>query len=429
MTQQSQIQTDYQALLHQLDMHQVVLLHPKSTYRTLVIAQLVNDKNINKFYYAMGPDDIDLESFIYSITHDMTLQHPTFGRHLNALPASVFEDLNTTFDVILESFARELAEMSASPYVLIFDEYDRSDIADDMQRFIERLCIHLPAHCHVVFNGRTLPRLSWLSLISQNKAALLLNSDLITEDFYGLQNDQGGTLEVYALGPGFVLLNNHYIDAWEGHLPRLLFFFALDRPVITRSDICTSFWPDLNPEQAVNVFHVTKRRLHKALDVDVLTHDDGYYAINPELGIYYDVLEFVEALLLGRDTTRDLEERITAWQRAIHLYRGPFLQGHDDRWILERRVDFRAGYVEALQFMANIWKERNRPEQALGLLVKALSEDLRIDNVNQEVMKLYVALGRRNEAAAHYQHVLQDYHKDGLQPSDALHSLYQAVTS
>lgn len=429
MPQQSQIQLDYQALLHQLDAHQVVLLHPQNPYRTLVIAQLVNDPNVNKFYYAMGPDDIDLQSFIYSITHDMTLQHPTFGRHLNTLPASVFEDINANFDLILHCFVRELEEMSDSPYVLIFDEYDRSDIADDMQRFIERLSINLPSHCHVVFNGRTLPRLSWLSLIAQNKAAMLLNNQVITQDFYGLKNDQNGSLEVYALGPGFVLLNNHYIDAWEGHLPRLLFFFALDRPVITRSDICTSFWPDLNPEQAVNVFHVTKRRLHKALDVDVLTHDDGYYAINPELGIYYDVLEFVEALLRGRNTNLSIDDRITAWQRAIHLYRGPFLQGHDDRWILERRIDFRAGYIEALQFMANIWKEKDRPEQALALLQKALAEDLRVDEVNQEVMRLYVALGRRNEAAGHYQRVLQDYHKDGLQPSDALHALYQEVTS
>ncbi|HEX2620914.1 MAG TPA: BTAD domain-containing putative transcriptional regulator, partial [Phototrophicaceae bacterium] len=278
-------------------------------------------------------------------------------------------------------------------------------------------------------NGRTLPRLSWLSLIAQNKAGMLLNNDLITKDFYGLKNDSQGSLEVYALGPGFVLLNNQYIDAWEGHLPRLLFFFALDRPVITRSDICTSFWPELNPEQAVNVFHVTKRRLHKALDLDVLAHDDGYYAVNPELHIYYDVLEFVESLLRGRDASLDEEIRIDAWQRSANLYRGPFLQGHDDRWILERRIDFRAGYVESLQYMANVWKERNRPEQALSLLQKALTEDLRVDSVNQEIMRLYTSLGRRNEAAAHYQRVLEDYHKDGKQPSDALHEVYQEVTA
>ncbi|HEX2622280.1 MAG TPA: hypothetical protein VHL11_19110, partial [Phototrophicaceae bacterium] len=86
MSQQSGIKHTYDILLQQLDAHQVVLLHPKSTYRTLLITQLINDKNITKFYYAMGPDDIDLQSFIYGITHDMTLQHPTFGRHLNALP-------------------------------------------------------------------------------------------------------------------------------------------------------------------------------------------------------------------------------------------------------------------------------------------------------------------------------------------------------
>jgi DNA-binding SARP family transcriptional activator len=343
------------------------------------------------------------------------------------VPNSAYEDLDNHLTMIIDCFVQELEEMSGESFVLILDEYDRSDAADDLQRLIERLAIALPKNCHLVINSRTLPRISWISLIVQNRVSMLVNDTVIREDFYGFQNDSNGTLEVYALGPGFVLLDNEYIDSWEGHLPRLLFFFALDRPVVTRSDICTSFWPELHDEQAVNVFHVTKRRLHKALDADVLVHEDGYYRINHELHIYYDVLDFAASLVRGR--SGDATQRLEAYQRAATLYRGPFLQGHQDTWIVQRRADFRVGYVEALKHIAGVWQERQRPEQALAILQKGLVEDLRMDDLSAEVMKLYMQLGRRNEAVAHYQRVVQDYQKVNRQPSMMLHTVYQEITA
>jgi DNA-binding SARP family transcriptional activator len=419
------IHQHYEVLLNEIENSQVVLLHPQTTYRSMLIAQLVKDPDVKTFYYALGWDDIDVPSFIYSLIHDLAPQHPTFGRHLTFISNGVYEDLNNNMPIIIDAFVRELREMGDQRFVLILDEYDRSDEADDVQRFVERLAIALPENCHLVINSRSLPRLSWVSLIAQNKATMLLNDQMIVKDFYGFENDDTGNLEVYALGPGFVLLNNDYIDSWEGHLPRLLFFFALDRPVVTRSDICSSFWPNLHDEQAVNVFHVTKRRLHKALDADVLVHNDGYYRVNPQLNIYYDVLDFAASLIRGRDMNNP--NRLEDYQRAASLYRGPFLQGHEDNWIVQRRVDFRAGYVEALTYIANSWKERNNLEQALTVLQKGLTEDLRVDGLSADVMRLYSDLGRRNEAAAHYQRVLQDYSKDNLKPSEKLTEVYQEL--
>lgn len=427
MKQDTALQNAFDAVLHQLETQQVVMLHPDSVYRSLIVAKLLQSTAVKTFYYALSQDDVDLRSFIYGITHDLTPQHATFGRHLNTLPESLFDDLNSNFDLLLEYFARELQEMSTDgdSFVFIFDEYDQSDLADDVQRFMERLIIQLPPRCRILFNGRTLPRLSWLSLIARNRAAMLLNDRLITNDFYGFKNNMEGNLEVYALGPGFVLVNNNYIDAWEGHLPRLLFFFALDRPVITRSDICNSFWPELNPEQAVNVFHVTKRRLHKALEADVLLHNDGYYSINPDLNIFYDAEHFVTLLMQGRDLNN--AQRTEAYQQAITLYRGPFLQGHHDRWILERQGDFRAGYIEALQHIAGMWEARNHPEQALRVLSKVLTEDLRVEQVNRDIMRLYASVGRRNEAAAHFQRVAADMAQDNRTPSPEMQQLYQDI--
>ena len=82
MSLNERIHAAYAALLEQLTRANVLLLHPRSKYRSVLIAMLVNDSDVNTYYYSLGPDDINLQAFIQGITHDLVNQHPTFGRHL-----------------------------------------------------------------------------------------------------------------------------------------------------------------------------------------------------------------------------------------------------------------------------------------------------------------------------------------------------------
>lgn len=399
----------------------VTLLHPRSRYRSVVVAKLVNQQEWPVFYYALGPDDLSVHSFLAGITHDIANQNPMFGRHLHMLSQEESEQE----PVLLATLARDIAELAAEPFFLILDEYDRSDTSDGIQRFVEALIALLPPHCHLIINSRTLPRLPWVAMIAQGSAVILEDDRLVADNFYEMPAEGTHLLDVFALGPGFVLLDGKIIDTWEGHLPRLLFFFALDRPVITRSEICEAFWPELETDQAVNVFHVTKRRLHKALDMDVLVHEGGYYRLNPALGVQYDVMEFVGRVMRGRDESNP--DRVQEWQRAIELYRGPFLQGHSDRWIGNRRAGYRAGYLEALRQMAEVRLNEGRPEQALGLYQKALSEDTTHEGLHQAIMRLYTQLGRRSEAAAHYQRYLEEMKRLEREPSADITAVYDEI--
>lgn len=416
----------YRALVNEAQRTPILLLHPNSRYRNILIAMLINDEDANSFYYALGKDDINLQSFIASLSHEMSSQHPTFGRHLNMLPSNVYDDFDEGIDLLTETFMLELSELSDESYMLILDEYDRSDAADDIHRFIEYIADYLPENCHLILNSRTLPRLSWVALVAKKRAALLLDDTLIQDNFYGSKRNDEYDLEVFALGPGIVHFKGEPIQSWEGHLPRLLFFFALDKPVVTRSEICAAFWPKLDIDQAVNVFHVTKRRLHKALGLDVLVHEDSHYRINPELHVHYDVLEFVEALMKGRNP--DNPNSFDAWQEAVQLYQRPFLQGHTDSWIEHRRVAFRAGYLEALSNMAQAWVDKDRKELALKLYRQALDEDYQREDIHRSVMQLYHELGRQSEAIAHYQDLEKQLEKAGG-VSDETVSFYQEIVS
>lgn len=420
------IQSAYSALTEQAYNTPVLLLHPRSKYRSVLVAKLIQDDNATTFYYALSPDDKNLRTFIESLSHEMINQHPTFGRHLNQLSAKVYDNVEANFSQILHKFAQELAELSDKPYLFVFDEYDRSDDADDIHRFVEQLADILPENCHLILNSRNLPRLPWVGMVAKKRAALLLDEHIIEDNFYGNRREGTFDLEVFALGPGYVDLKGKRVESWEGHLPRLLFFFALDKPIVTRSEICNAFWPDLEIDQAVNVFHVTKRRLHKALGVDVLVHQESYYSINPEMNVYYDVLDFVETLVKGRNPNNP--NPFEAWQHAAKLYRGPFLQGHNDSWIEERRVAFRAGYLEALTAMAESWVEKDRKELALKLYRQALDEDFKREEIHRELMNLYAELGRRSEAVAHYQDLEKQFNDAGIKISAETAKLYKQIS-
>jgi DNA-binding SARP family transcriptional activator len=420
------IQAAYTALIEQANNTPVLLLHPRSKYRSVLVAKLIHDQNINAYYYALGPDDKNLRSFIESLSHEMINQHPTFGRHLNLLAPKVYDNVEANIDQILHKFVQELSELSNNSFLFVLDEYDRSDDADDIHRFIEQLADILPENCHLVLNSRSMPRLPWVSMVAKKRAALLLDEHLIEDDFYSNRRDAAFDLEVFALGAGYVDLKGKRIESWEGHLPRLLFFFALDKPIVTRSEICNAFWPDLDIDQAVNVFHVTKRRLHKALGVDVLVHQESHYSINPDMHVYYDVLDFVETLVKGRNPNNP--NQFESWQHAAKLYRGPFLQGHNDSWIEERRAAFRTGYLEALTAMASSWVEKDRKELALKLYRQALDEDFKREEIHREMMQLYSELGRRSEAVAHYQDLEKQFGDAGIKISPETSKLYKQIS-
>lgn len=416
-----QLERTHQRFLEVTHEAKVIVLHPASRLRSPLVARLLDSQDYHVLYYAMGADDLSIESVVMGMTHQIANNRPLFGRHLFTLSPTQQRDI----EAVVEALRHELLDIADKPVLFILDEYDRSDPADDVQEFVERLSARLPEQCWLVINGRTLPRLPLLSMIAQKRVVILQDETIIKTNFYGMSQSGSYDLEVYALGPGIVLVNGKMVEDWEGHLPRLLFFFALDKPVVTRSEICSAFWPDLDIDQAVNVFHVTKRRLHKALGVefDVLEHDDGYYHLSPELRIDFDVMTYVTALMKAR-----AEGQYENWQLVVDLYKGPFLQGHSDSWILLRRLDYRAGYVEALTHMAHIRMENEREEHALGLLLRAVKEDVTREDLHRQIMSLYLKLDRANEAVGHYQGLVETYAKQGGQVSEATKQAFQAIS-
>jgi DNA-binding SARP family transcriptional activator len=415
----------YNSFMEKSANSRVVLLHSDSHYRPVLLSQLLASPDVRVFYYAMSPSDIDTIAFVSSFTHEISEINPNFGNHVNFVGYA-----KENRSQLPAALAQDLAELNSDPFIMILDEFDQADIADDLQLFLEHLIDQLPANCKLVISSRRLPRLPWVALIAQNKAIMLRDTNLVADGFYRPTPEGETQVQVYGLGPGHVVLNGELINTWEGHLPRLLFFFTLDRPMVTRSEICRSFWTELETSQAVNVFHVTKRRLHKALEPtghDILTHRGGYYRINPQITITYDIFDFVTALVEGRIARG--ADRAQAWVRAMEMYQHPYLQGHLEQWITKRRDEYLTGYLEAITNVARLRIEDGRPEQALNLMLKAVGENPTRQDLHREVMLLYTDLGRRGEAADHYRKLQNILRDNRIELEDATRRLYADLMS
>lgn len=420
---QTLVQSGYATLANYLGLCKIILLHPDSRYRSLVIAELLSRPPLPTFYYCMSTSDVNLESFLAGFSHDLAEQAPSFGRHLN----QAMRRNGSTYpsdEVLEDSFLNDLAALHEDDFLLVIDEYDASEHAHDVQKFLESILRNIPDNCQLIINSRTLPRLPWTAMIARGEAIILRDAEPLDSDIYGLQQaDAVADIDVRSLGVGTIAKNNTLIEQWEGHLPRLLYIFTLERPVVTRAEICRAFWPDLDNDQAVNVFHVTKRRLHKALGFDALVHENGYYRANPDVNIRYDVSDFVNALMRGRAKPDNAD----LWQAAITLYAGPFLQGQMEDWIVQQRVAYHQGYIEATLALANLRVEEGRSEQALRLLTQASAEDQHFELLDHGIMRLYAQMGRRSEVASHYQNLVQMLQMQGLTPSSETQKLYQEL--
>ena len=398
----------------------IVIIYPRHRGRNALVAMFLQHYQENVVYYSLTPGDTSLKAWLQHMVKNAMFPEEFGGQTRAALAAKGSpEDL-------AEALGADLAALRSDSYMLLLDSFDILKPDKTTDRFFRALADALPGHVRVVISARLLDLQPWNDLLHAGSVGVVGNEEALGGGIYG-EDPALGQLEVLALSGGHVYIDGRPVTSWDGSLPRHLFYFFVYHPMVTRDQIFEVFWPHMSVKEATNVFHVTKRRLHKALDFDVLVHEGGYYRVNPDVSIYYDIMAFVGALVKGRSP--ETEDKPAVWQEAIDLYRGPFLQGHSDDWIVQRRSDYQTGYLEALSEMARIRLEEGRQENALGLLLRAVSENDRYEPIHRQIMQLYANLGRRSEAAAHYQKLVEKLKSDAKEPDVETKELYAAIMS
>lgn len=177
-----------------------------------------------------------------------------------------------------------------------------------------------------------------------------------------------------------------------------------------REDLMEAVWPTEGERTIERNFHPTLSHLRRALEAgrkgeaQPLLFRKGVYRLNPEIRWEVDALEFGRLAEEGKGLLERGEPAAAAeaWERAWRLYRGPFLQGHYEAWVAERREKYQRRYQEMLRDLGDLYLRLEKPEQAMDAYRSVLLEDPLQERVHVAVMRLYAGQGRRDLVRRQY---------------------------
>ncbi len=408
----------------------IVLLYPWTNYRNLFLTYFLSNAQEGLLYYRISDDQIALNAWLSGLLSEFKPVLGNFGDNLQqALKEGKPVALGQALAADLETYS------DGEPLILFIDELDRVAMDADFNQFMRALVAALPQHVQLAFSSRLLMYQPWYDLVAHGEAIVLGTDQRRDDMMFTVENSPKPQLEVYAFGRGHALVNGQPITNWDGALPRNLFFFFMDHPLITRDEIFETFWPDLSIKEATNVFHVTKRKITERISMKVtesgnyeLTHyNSGFYMPGDKIVRHYDVGDFQEAIDKALVAGSEKEE-VALLSRAIDIYKAPFLQTIEMKWVVERRDSLRQMYAQALIGMGRIYQRKNEEQRAIGFFTRALKETPQREDIHRQVMNLYMNMGMLEDAAIQYrklEQVLNDTLK--IAPGRETRELYEAL--
>ncbi len=408
----------------------IILLYPWANFRNLFLAYFLNDVQEGLLYHRI-PENVDnLREWLPGLLDELQHVVADFGSNLTSAldggsPASIGEAL-----------ASDLANVDSERVVFFLDELDRVPQDDDFKAFITALIDNLADNTQLAVNSRLLTYEPWMNWVYDDQVAILGTAHRRNNLMFTKEESPRPQLEVYAFGRGHAITNGREIKNWDGALPRNLFFYFIDNPLVTRDQIFEVFWPKLTVKDATNVFHVTKRKITERISMNV-DDDENYELTNYSAGFYmpsdkvvrhYDVFDFEEAIEQAL-ISDDAHEQEVLFSYAIDIYKAPFLHTVELPWVVARRQQLQEMYAEALIGMARLQADKEQWEEALGYYVRALKEIPNREDIHRDVMQVYANMGRVDDAKAQYK-TLEDHLKKsvGVPPSNETQELFNSLS-
>ncbi len=407
----------------------VVLLYPWTTYRNLFLTHFLVNLDSGLLYYRIKEDKTSLASWLGDMVEE-------FDDVLSGFGKSTRDALSTDKpEAMGEALAVDLGLYSNEPTVLFIDEFDRGPLNGETRAFIKAMVKALPAHVQLAVSSRRLNYQPWYELIENGDAVVLGTENRKDDVMFTVEKLPRPQLEVYSLGRGYAIVNGQSISNWDGALPRNLFFYFMDHPLVTRDEIFETFWPDLNVKEATNVFHVTKRKISERISMKVggarnyeLTqYSGGFYMPSDKVIRHYDVADFQEAIEKAMIASSDEQEE-KMLSLAIELYKAPFLQTVHMDWANDRRDHLRQLYAQALISMGRLYKRRQELDKSLGFFARSIRETPEREDIHREIMTIYLNMDQVNDAVMQYQ-ALETILRDtlGIGPSRETRELYDII--
>lgn len=381
----------------------VILLYPWTNHRNIFLSYFLDDLSEGLLYYRLPENTGGLADWLRGLVDEIRYVEAGFGQSLESILA------NGSASEIGEALAADLAALKLERVVLYLDELDRISQDEEFCQFMNAVIANLPDKAQLVINSRLLTYDPWISWVNRDEVVVLGTEHRSSNLLFAKASSLKPQLEIYAFGRGHAVSNGFEISSWDGALPRNLFFYFIDNPLVTRDQIFEIFWPKLSVRDATNVFHVTKRKITERISAyvednknyELTKYSTGFYVPSDKIVRHYDVADFEQAME-GALLSSERHERELLYLRAIEIYKAPFLHPLRLPWVEARRNQLKSLFAEALIGMARLKTDQRLWEEALGYYARALKEAPQREDIHRGAMRMYINLGRNADARQQY---------------------------
>jgi len=175
-----------------------------------------------------------------------------------------------------------------------------------------------------------------------------------------------------------------------------------DRPH-SREVLVGMFWPDMPETKAKANLRRGLYVIRKALGAhqDDLLTESNQVQFNPESAAWLDVHVFQQSLFQIKHAS-DLE-KANQLEQAVALYRGPFMDGYYDDWLLEEQQQLSNTYLNALEQLSDCQAALGHYEKAIESCQQLLALQPTHESAYRQKMNFHYHLGQQQQAIQTYQ--------------------------
>jgi DNA-binding SARP family transcriptional activator len=242
------------------------------------------------------------------------------------------------------------------------------------------------------------------------------------------------------LGPLELTVAGVRVPRWSSLKARAVFQYLLlhhGRPV-RREVLMELEWPNHSHSSARNNLNVALCSLRNTLDwrgleVPAVLHREGCYLLNPELTCWTDHGEFLTEIRDAQHARQagGTQQLLSACHSAVQLYRGPLFEDDlDGDWYLPERRNLKDLYLQALEYLAEIYCESGQPALAVEYGQQAISVDPCYEAAHRLLMRCFAQQHQQQLVSRQYRlcaAALQD--ELDVSPTMETVELFRALTS
>lgn len=184
---------------------------------------------------------------------------------------------------------------------------------------------------------------------------------------------------------------------------------ALGSPGVCEHRLADALWPDSEGDAARQALNMALHRLRRLLGRPrAVVVRDGRVGLDPRL-CRVDVWEFERLTASLEDRSATADDAAHSLRRIFALYRGEFLYGDEDPWLIPARERLREKFVRGVATQAECLGQAGRWHEKLNFLRRAIDVDERAEAFYQGIMRATLHLDRKAEGLAVYRRLARTF--------------------